>query len=113
MKVEREILVALEVQELKRRPDHNFYYRYAMAEVEGYTEEFEFAYKFARGVKATIEEALDVAYRFFLLHLHNFERGGVLDQFDFDWELKHYLEVGLKEPPEFPFDRDRKDYVNV
>ena len=55
----------------------------------------------------------DVAYRFFLLHLHNFEKGGVLDQFDFDWELKHYLEVGLKEPPEFPLDRDRKDYVNV
>jgi len=120
MKVERGILVALEVQELKRRPEltypigsnilSNFYHGYKVAEGHGFAYEYEFAYKQARNIGNAIEGALNIAYRFFLLHLGDFERGGVLEPHEFDQELYDMLTISLERKPE---DIDRKDLINV
>ena len=110
MKVERGILVALEVQELKHRKDHQFSYCYSIAEEFGFAYEFEFAYKQARNIGIVIGEALDIAYRFFTLNLHDFERGGVLEPDEFDQELYDMLTISLEGKPE---DIDRKDLINV
>ena len=110
MLIERGLLVALEVQELKRRKDHQFSYCYSMAEEFGFAYEFEFAYKQARNIGIVVGEALNIAYRFFTLNLHDFERGGVLEPHEFDEELYDMLTISLEGKPE---DIDRKDLINV
>ena len=110
MKVERGILVALEVQELKRRKDTQYSYCYYMAEEFGFAYEFEFAYKQARNIGIAIKEAIDIAYRFFTLNLHDFEKGGILEPHEFDQELYDMLTISLEGKPE---DIDRKDLIKL